>query len=181
MSKPTVVFVPGAWHTPEVYNQVMELLKNYDYPTIGLPLPSVGATPAHTDFLGDVKCIRDCITELVNGGKEVMLVSHSYAGMPATEAPIGLGKKAREEKGLPGGVVRLIYIMAFAMPEGFQPTAGGAQFPDWMIPDMEVSIPNLIYDCLQLFRNDSHEEPLERSCNSYPQKCKANTLQRSFY
>lgn len=58
--------------------------------------------------------------------------------MPGAEAPKGLGKKERQELGLKGGVIRLVFIMAFAMPEGFQPTAGGAQMPEWMKVDLEV-------------------------------------------
>jgi hypothetical protein len=144
MSKPTIVCVPGAWHTPKIYEKVLEILNGYGYPTIGLPLASVGATPAHTNFDEDVKCIRDCLTKLVDEEKEVVLVTHSYTGMPGAEAPVGLGKKERQAAGLRGGVIRLVFIMAFAMPEGFQPTAGGAQFPDWMKADMEVG------ECLDL-------------------------------
>lgn len=143
MSKPTIVCVPGAWHTPHVYRKVLEILDGYGYPTVGLPLPSVGATPAHTSFDYDVKCIRDCLTELVNEEKEVVLVMHSYSGIPGAEAPVGLGKKERQSLGLKGGVVRLVFIMAFAMPEGFQPfqpIAGGARFPEWMITDMDVRV-----------------------------------------
>ncbi|KAL9077081.1 MAG: hypothetical protein Q9157_003477 [Trypethelium eluteriae] len=118
----------------------MQILKATGYPTIGLPLSSVGANPPKPGFTDDVKAIRDCLTHLiVSEEKDVVLVSHSYAGMPANEAPVGLGAKERSSKGLKGGVIRLVFIMAFAMPEGFQPTAGGAQMPDWMKVDMEVS------------------------------------------
>jgi hypothetical protein len=68
-----------------------------------------------------------------------VLVTHSYTGVPGAEAPVGLGKKERKAAGKEGGAIRLVFIMAFAMPEGFQPTAGGAQFPKWMKADMEVS------------------------------------------
>jgi hypothetical protein len=68
-----------------------------------------------------------------------VLVTHSYTGVLGAEAPVGLGKKERKAAGKEGGVIRLVFIMAFAMPEGFQPTAGGAQFPEWMKADMEVS------------------------------------------
>ena len=118
----------------------MTALEGHGYPPVGLPLASVGAAPAHTSFDGDVKGIRDCLTKLVDDeGKDVVPVTHSYSGMPGAEAPVGLGKKERQAAGLKGGVIRLVFIMAFAMPEGFQPTAGGAQFPDWMKGDMEVS------------------------------------------
>ncbi|KAL9096292.1 MAG: hypothetical protein Q9165_001289 [Trypethelium subeluteriae] len=140
MSKPTIVCVPGAWHQPEIYGETMRILEAASYPTIGLPLSSVGANPPKPDFTDDVKTIRDCLRHLiVSEGKDVVLVSHSYTGMPANEAPVGLGAKERSSKGLKGGVIRLVFIMAFAMPEGFQPTAGGAQMPDWMKVDVEVS------------------------------------------
>lgn len=83
--------------------------------------------------------IKNCLTKLVVlEEKEVVLVVHSYTGMPGAEAPKGLGKKERQEKGLKGGVLRVVFIMAFAMPEGFQPTANGAQMPEWMKLDLEV-------------------------------------------
>ncbi|KAF2446035.1 hypothetical protein P171DRAFT_430271 [Karstenula rhodostoma CBS 690.94] len=128
MSKPTIVCVPGAWHTPEIYAKVLEILSSYGYPTVGLPLPSAGAMPPHANFDEDVKGIRDCLTELVEKGKDVVLVMHSYTG---AEAPAGLGKKERQAANLKGGVIRLVFIMAFAMSEGFAPTAGGAQYPMW--------------------------------------------------
>lgn len=139
MVNPTIVCVPGAWHSPEIYSETLKILNGYGYSTVGLPLPSVGAMPPHVDFNEDVKAIRGCLTKLVlEEEKEVILVTHSYTGMPGAEAPVGLGKKEREEKGLKGGVTRLIFIMAFAMPEGFQPTASGAKFPEWMKLDLDV-------------------------------------------
>ena len=150
MVKPTVVCVPGAWHTPEIYSSVIESLNRHGYPTIALELPSVGATPAHDSFDGDVKAIRDCLEKLViTEEKDVILVTHSYTGMPGAEAPIELGKRQREGKGLKGGVIRLVFIAAFAVPEGFQPTAGGAQYPEWMKLDAEVKIlpPDVVILC----------------------------------
>lgn len=139
MTQPTFVLVPGAWHRPGIYSRVMDTLGAHGYPTVGLPLPSAGAKPPNTSFDEDVNGIRDSLTKLVDTEeKEVILVVHSYTGMPGAEAPKGLGKKERQGKGLKGGVVRLVYIMAFAMPEGFQPTAGGAQMPEWMKLDLEV-------------------------------------------
>lgn len=139
MSKPTILCVPGAWHTPQIYAKVLSILSNYGYPTVGLPLPSAGAEPPHANFDGDVQGIRNCLTELVEDGKDVVLVMHSYTGMPGAEAPAGLGKKERQAANLKGGVIRLVFVMAFAMPEGFAPTAGGAKYPEWMRMDPEVS------------------------------------------
>ena len=128
MEKATFVGIPGAWHGPAVYHNAFRYLEKKGHPTIAMDLPSIGAFPAHADFHGDVQGICSVLENLIEvEEKEVVLISHSYSGMPATEAPIGLGKKERQAKGLKGGVIRLVYIMAFVMPEGFQPTAGGAK------------------------------------------------------
>jgi hypothetical protein len=140
MSKPTIVMVPGAWHQPAIYSGVVSSLSKLGYPTVSLPLPSAGAVPPNQDFSEDVAAIRNCLTKLVEEGKEVVLVVHSYTGLPGGEAPKGLGKKEREVQGLKGGVIRFVVINGFATPPGFQPAVKGdySQFPDWMKMDVKV-------------------------------------------
>ena len=147
MSKPTIVLVPGAWHKPTIYSGVVAFLSKHGYPTVSLDLPSVGAKPPHQDFSGDVAAIRDCLSGLVSNNKDVVLVVHSYTGLPGGEAPKGLGKKEREAKGLKGGVIRYVVINGFAMSAGFQPAVKGdySQMPEWMRLDTEVRI-NESYD-----------------------------------
>ncbi|KAF4967045.1 hypothetical protein FSARC_5336 [Fusarium sarcochroum] len=157
MSKPTIVFVPGAWHTAEIYASVVQNLKeDGEFSTVSLPLPSTGAEPPHESFNKDVETIRDCLKQLVETEeKEVVLVTHSYGGMPGNEAPVGLGKKSREGKGLKGGVIRLVFIMALAMPEGFSPVAGGAEYPTWMKIDADKGIITVGQeDAKSIFYND---------------------------
>ncbi len=36
--------------------------------------------------------------------------------------------------------MRLVFVMAFAMPEGSQLIAGGVQMPEWMKLDLEVGL-----------------------------------------
>lgn len=132
--KPTIVLVPGVWHKPLIYTDVASHLKKHDYPTVLLPLPSAGAIPPHQDFTEDVTAIRDCLTSLVNKGKDVVLVVHSYTGIPGSKACESLSKKERSAKGETGGVIRIVFTNAFAMSEGFQPTPRGqySHFPAWM-------------------------------------------------
>lgn len=88
-----------------------------------------------------MKGVRNCLTKLVvEEEKEVVLVVHSISGLVAGEAPVGLGKKDREAANKQGGVIRLVFINAYVAPEAFLPTARGAQFPDWIKVDMEVSL-----------------------------------------
>jgi alpha-beta hydrolase superfamily lysophospholipase len=141
MSKPTYVLVPGAWHSPEIYKDVVDSLAKHGYPTISLALPSVGATPALYDFSEDVTAIRSCLAELVSQDKDVILVVHSYAGLPGGEATKDLGKKEREAQGLKGGIIRYVVINGFIVPAGFQPAPRGdfSTMPEWMRYDPEVS------------------------------------------
>ncbi|KAI9642995.1 hypothetical protein NHQ30_008729 [Ciborinia camelliae] len=157
MSKPTIVMVPGAWHKPDIYSGVASSLEKHGYPTVSLALPSAGAKPSHQDFSGDVSGIRECLTELVSAGKEVILVVHSYTGLPGGEAPKGLSKKDQEAKDLKGGLIRYVVINGFATPPGFQIVAKGdyAKMPDWMKLDTENEVFTVEpEDAKRIFYND---------------------------
>ena len=120
MSKPTFVFVPGAWHLPDAYDSVITGLESYGYSSVKVNLPSVGGAQATYDFKEDVDAILNAVTALVDQSKEVIVIGHSYSGQPVGEIPKELSKTEREKKQLKGGVIRLIFIMAFIVPEGFQ-------------------------------------------------------------
>lgn len=122
--KPTVVLVPGAWHTPSAFEPVLPLLHGAGYPTATVALPSVGVSPGLLDFTDDVAAIRTLVEGLVDDlGREVLVVSHSYGAIPATEA-VGsrelhhLGARARKARNQSGGVVGLVYIAAVLPMKG---------------------------------------------------------------
>jgi hypothetical protein len=77
-------------------------------------MPSLGdrsPLPAAT-VDDDADYIRQIITEVSNEGHDVILMAHSYGGIPATLAVKGVTKKEREAQGLKGGVRRLLYTTA---------------------------------------------------------------------
>lgn len=119
-SKPTIIFVPGAWHSPEVFSTVRTSLETHGYRTLGITLPSVGAEPPLKTWGPDVDAIRSAIQKAVDeeGGRDVVLAVHSYGGLPASEACKGFGKADREKSGRKGGVVRLVYICAALVDVG---------------------------------------------------------------
>ncbi|MCJ1362788.1 hypothetical protein MMC16_001894 [Acarospora aff. strigata] len=117
-SKPTVIFVPGAWHTPEVFGAVRKGLESHGYPTIGIVTPSVGAEPPLKSWEGDVNAIQVALRKVVDDGGDVVLVVHSYGALPACEAAKGFVKLQREKEGLKGGIVRLVYLCAILLSEG---------------------------------------------------------------
>ena len=58
------------------------------------------------------------VKELLNKGKRVIAIMHSYGGQVGTSALTGTGLNERSKAGFPGGVSHLVYMTAFAMPEG---------------------------------------------------------------
>lgn len=116
--KPIIVFVPGAGHTPTIYDLVMAQLHTSQYRTTSVCLPSVGVSPGLEDFSADVAAVRATVLGLAELGLDVVVVCHSYGGVPCTEAMNGLGKKDRDSQGLPGGVVWLIYVAAIIPIKG---------------------------------------------------------------
>ncbi|KAL3471593.1 Alpha/beta hydrolase fold-1 [Aspergillus californicus] len=107
--KPTIVLVPGASQLPSTYDPILPGLHAAGYKTTAVALASTGArTPVK--FEDDVAPIRSVVSGLVELGREVVVVSHSYGAVPATEALRGLTRKDRNDKRLDGGVIQLVYI-----------------------------------------------------------------------
>ncbi|KAI9730000.1 MAG: hypothetical protein M1834_006198 [Cirrosporium novae-zelandiae] len=126
--KPTLVFVHGAWHGPDCFQTVVDSLKACGYPTKSLTLPSSGAEPPLKSTEKDIKVIRDAIEESINNGEDVVVIVHSYGGIPSSDACKGLGKTEKKP-----GVVRLVYVSAFLLPEGvcLLDAMGGTPLP-WL-------------------------------------------------
>jgi pimeloyl-ACP methyl ester carboxylesterase len=137
MSKPTIVFVPGAFHTPEYYDGVRSLLEEKGYTTTAVALPSVGSTASMSD---DAAAIHAVTSKLADAGHQIVLVMHSYGGIPGTQSAKDLGFKGRQEAGKPGGIIALVYLAAYLIKEGMSVfnQAWSADVPDFL--KFEVSI-----------------------------------------
>lgn len=135
--KPTVVLVHGAWHSSDCWNFVTSQLEEYNYPFYALNLPSAGGHLS-TTVADDAAHIQKITSKLVARGKEVILVMHSYGGIPGTESTKGLLKKDREADQKAGGIVCLVYVTAFLIPQGVSLASFlGDPMPPWVI--FEVS------------------------------------------
>lgn len=140
MSKPTFVFVPGAWHSPDAYDGVISRLTTFGFESVKVSLPSVGCDPPTEDFSDDVSAIKEAVTKLIDTEKDVVLVAHSYGGLPCGEMPKELSSSDRASKDLRGGIIRLVLIASFLALEGFQmvPKGSGEGMPPMMNTDLEV-------------------------------------------
>ncbi|EKG15210.1 hypothetical protein MPH_07544 [Macrophomina phaseolina MS6] len=132
-NKPTIVFAPGAWHTPDCFDLVREQLHARGWATEAVAYPSVGAEPPNKGLAEDAAAVRAVLERLADEGKEIVLTVHSYGGLVGQNAVEGLGYKQRQAAGKKGGVIQFVYLAAFVAPKGatIKQMLGG-QFLPWM-------------------------------------------------
>ncbi|KAK2746616.1 hypothetical protein FQN55_005604 [Onygenales sp. PD_40] len=132
MAKPTLIFTPGAWHSPECFGAVISKLEPLGYKCIGVSLKAVGHEPPVQTLQPDIDGLNAAVLDELQQGNDVMVVPHSWSGTVVTGALEGLGKADRERAGEKNGVVKLAYIAAFMPFEGVSLSqAMGGKPPEW--------------------------------------------------
>ncbi|KAJ5579971.1 uncharacterized protein N7459_005956 [Penicillium hispanicum] len=118
-SLPTVVLVHGAWHTPPNYQSYITALQAQGF-TVHCPhLPTCnGARPPTASQPDDIACVRALVQQLVDAGKRVLMIMHSYGGVVGTGAVEGLSFAERKSAGQAGGVIHLLYMCAYILAPG---------------------------------------------------------------
>ena len=142
-SRPTIVFIPGAWHSVTSFDVLKAQLEAWSYSCTGADPPSVTSKhPLDVTLDTDVDFYREnVILPLLNDGKTIVLLQHSYGGVPGSGAVEGLSKREREKAGQKGGVLGLIFMTAVCLPVGqsIQDFIGlDDDFTPWT--DVQVSI-----------------------------------------
>lgn len=118
-TKPTIVLISGAWHVPTSYSKLTNALKASGYEVHSPSIPSAEQIrPPKSDMYTDTAFIREYVEKLINDGHTILALMHSYGGQVGTNALHGLGTEIRAQKGLKGGISQLVYMTAFALPEG---------------------------------------------------------------
>jgi pimeloyl-ACP methyl ester carboxylesterase len=114
---PTLLLVHGAWHSSWAWQPLITELSDVDVVTVDLP--SSGTDP---QSLGDLTADADTVrTALAGIEGPVVVVGHSYGGLPITEA-------ATAE----AGVAHLVYLCAFQLDVGESLVSSlGGEVPPW--------------------------------------------------
>jgi hypothetical protein len=120
MSLPSIVLIPGAWHVPEHYAPLLDRFRNAKFEVVSRRLPSVGSeTPREQSVAKDVEFIKNTLLfPLIDAGKDILFIMHSYGGCPGGDAAKGLSKAERKAAGKEGGIIGLVYMCAFVASEG---------------------------------------------------------------
>ena len=94
-------------------------LANLSYECVTLGLLSVDAADPHNASAAlDAQLIHLELSHLVERGKDILLVLHSYAGIPGSGAAQGLDVVGRVRTGKQGGVIGLVGIAAILANAG---------------------------------------------------------------
>ena len=117
------MIVPGAWHKPIHFTALTTRLESAGYTVHPIHLPSIGDSAGNPpsnlgDHTPDVELIASTIRSAADAGNDIVVVVHSAGGVTGSEGTIGLSRAEREAEGKPGGVIRMVYMAAFAAPEG---------------------------------------------------------------
>ena len=134
----TILVVPGAWITKAFYEPFLHALTVAGYDVHYAGYPSLDPKdPTRSDCQADTEAITAVLRPLVeNEGKDVLLFLHSYAGMPGAAAATGLAKSQRTQSGQAGGVIGLLFLGAFVVPEGLScADLQGGHLPPWIVQD----------------------------------------------
>ena len=133
--KPTIVFVPGAFHTSAHFEPISALLNQASFPTTTVEIPTT-ARAKTASYRDDVYAIRFVLDKLVEeDGREVMLALHSYAGVPGCQTVSGLERSKRKAEGKSGGVVHVLFIAALLVEQGrgMADALEGGKAPSWAV------------------------------------------------
>jgi pimeloyl-ACP methyl ester carboxylesterase len=118
-NNPKILIIGGGWHKPQSYSKLREELESTGYEVLIPALPSVNESqPPNADLYNDTEQVRAVAKDLVSEGHEVVVLMHSYGGQIGTNALYELGLEDRRKKGTMGGISHLIYLTAYAIPEG---------------------------------------------------------------
>lgn len=112
--RPAIVLVPGAWHLPSTWDLLRGELDALGYASRGVKLPTTGPDP-RGGLRDDAEAIRGAVETLTG---PVVVVAHSYGGIPATEGLTDLP-----------GLRHLIYLAAY-MPDINESMLSLHRYPD---------------------------------------------------
>jgi pimeloyl-ACP methyl ester carboxylesterase len=124
MTKPTILIVPGSFAPPSIYDELVRLLKANGYPALAVQLPSttkrMPLQPA--TMLEDAAIVKRAAEALISLGREVIVVAHSYGGVPMTQGLVGVAVK------------KIVYLTAIVPKLGQTNIEALGQNPEEMPP-----------------------------------------------
>ncbi|KUJ13786.1 alpha/beta-hydrolase [Mollisia scopiformis] len=134
---PLIVLVHGAWHRPNSFKKLQVELERQGYEVLCPALVTMSKTKenAGATHLDDVALIHELLRPHLDQGREVVIVGHSYGGVPSVVSCEGNTVDERAAQGKKGGIRAIVFIAAIVLPaRGLKIlTAEGADWGDWLV------------------------------------------------
>lgn len=162
VDKPTLIFIPGAWHKPQCYGKVIKLLQDeHSFKCISVTLPSTNNNPDAT-FKDDLDAARDAIVSEIKECRDVVVIAHSYGGQVGNSCIKGLTRPKSHSSHSPsskGYVIALILIASGFSITGlaFMDPLFGIPPPFWRVNN-ETGFAELTGDSRERFYHDLSPE-----------------------
>ncbi|OAR00008.1 hypothetical protein LLEC1_05021 [Akanthomyces lecanii] len=157
-AKPTLVFVPGAWHSAETWDKVIAEVTVKAYKGVAVTLPSTLGNPAAT-FGDDVKAVQKMIHQETELGNNVVLVIHSYGGQVGNSALKGFSRESEGRAEAAANVIGLVMMATGFTSTGvaFLEAMGGTPPPSWKL-NRETEFADIIAEPRDMLYHDLPEE-----------------------
>ena len=118
-SKPTLVFVHGAWHRADCFAKIITALEQQGYHCIAPQLPMCGTPEPVESLVSTVSQLEEIIGAETAKGNDVVMVNHSFGGVVGCSAVKGFTAKDSSKLGTAKGkVIGIIELCAFMVPTG---------------------------------------------------------------
>lgn len=151
--KPVILLVHGAFQQPVHYESVLNPLRDMGFTIVAPTLPTTGLDPA-LDYTDDVEVINSVLQPLLDAGREVIILAHSFGTLPASHCVEGESVKERQECGFKGGIIHYINVCGFSYPERGRSIMGKSEnFPLQEYYHVEVSFKGPFMKIYDLFRS----------------------------
>jgi hypothetical protein len=128
-----------------MYYNLVKRLQNEGYEVYVNNLPSTSRNPPErpASLNDDALFVRGIIESVVDQGKDVLVVTHSYGGVVGTEAAKGVSKAERQADGKLGGITRIAYLTSIVPPEGGSLVGEQGEAPPELVETDEVRPVNI--------------------------------------
>lgn len=162
---PTLVLVHGSWHQANCYDKIVKLLQP-KLKCIAVSLPSMANNPEAT-FKDDMDTVSAAIADETSNGRNVIVVAHSYGGMPANSAIKGFAKPKdlstdsaqSSDKGYVVGLILIASGFALAGLSFMDPFFGNPP-PQWKV-NKETGYADIVVSPREFFYHDVPDDEVE--------------------
>lgn len=137
--KITFILIAGAWHTGEIFSDMVQRLKEHGHDAVSIEKPSsTRRSSPYAMFEDDNAVVVNEISKACTAGNDVIMVMHSAGGMVGCTACKGFEKPSGPDH---GSVIGLVFLTAHCAEDGESPLQcaqkAGVPPADWVKMDFE--------------------------------------------